>query len=671
VDAILELGLLNGVLVAALALVVAGVTWLCRKPALAHALWLLVLIKLLTPPLVPVEVPRPALVSAATEELPDVLRYAEVPVSAPAVQAQTASQPEAVIQEDVIAAPAAAVVATESLPTPGGGGQSQEPAPANRGLTCSRRQPAPTATAGWPSWQTGVLMLWLAGSCLWWGVAARRLCRFRRLLWAAGLACPEVRARAEALARRLGISHCPPVRLLPATLPPLLWSLLGPASVFLPERLWAKLSADQQDTLLAHELAHYKRRDHWVRWLELLALGLYWWHPAAWVARRALHEAEELLCDARVLRALPAAADAYAQALIQTVAFLSGPRLALPGAASGMGHVRPLKARITMMMRGTNADRLPRAGAWALAGLGVMLLVLRPVWADAQTATTSQQQPPAVEQSTPPAVPGTALAQQAPQQPPTVLEVQDQPGAPGRVGQAASGSAALPGRAAKNAAEQVEQVELLKAQLAAKEAELHEARAMSKLTQQRLKRMSQLNRNGTLGQDELEQAQADAEVQQARVQGKEAQLREAQLRLAQATRRSTARREAGQEVSGSISVAPVAPRAGRPGARMAGPGMAPPETTPVPAQPGTPAVAGAPSPSRAANAAVQDRLERLESRLEKLLKEVQSLRNEISENRRRAPGGGRPPATSSLRRQTNPFGGPGEIPPPADLPGRP
>ena len=55
---------------------------------------------------------------------------------------------------------------------------------------------------------------------------------------------------------------------------------------------WAALDAARCDTLLAHELAHYARGDHWVRWLELIVAVLFWWHPAAWVARVKLREAE-------------------------------------------------------------------------------------------------------------------------------------------------------------------------------------------------------------------------------------------------------------------------------------------------------------------------------------------------------------------------------------------
>ena len=47
-----------------------------------------------------------------------------------------------------------------------------------------------------------------------------------------------------------------------------------------------------------HALAHLRRRDHWVRYLELAATCAYWWHPAAWWARAALREAVDRWRDA-------------------------------------------------------------------------------------------------------------------------------------------------------------------------------------------------------------------------------------------------------------------------------------------------------------------------------------------------------------------------------------
>src|SRR5262245_16966654 len=57
---LVEIGLWNAAAAAVLALVAAAVARLWRRPALAHTLWLLVLLKLLTPPLVPFSLSWPA-----------------------------------------------------------------------------------------------------------------------------------------------------------------------------------------------------------------------------------------------------------------------------------------------------------------------------------------------------------------------------------------------------------------------------------------------------------------------------------------------------------------------------------------------------------------------------------------------------------------------------------
>jgi hypothetical protein len=115
--------------------------------------------------------------------------------------------------------------------------------------------------------------------------------------------------------------------------------------------------------------------------LELLVLGLYWWFPLAWWARRELREAEEECCDAWVVWALPDSPRAYATALVETLDFLSEARLVLPPAASGVGQFHLLRRRLTMIMRGTTPRALTGAGLLALLGLGALLLPLVPSWA--------------------------------------------------------------------------------------------------------------------------------------------------------------------------------------------------------------------------------------------------------------------------------------------------
>ena len=75
--------------------------------------------------------------------------------------------------------------------------------------------------------------------------------------------------------------------------------------------------------MLAHELAHVRRRDHWVRIFDVCVLSLYWWNPIAWLASRQLRRSEEECCDTLVVWALPNGRRIYGQTLLKAVEYLT------------------------------------------------------------------------------------------------------------------------------------------------------------------------------------------------------------------------------------------------------------------------------------------------------------------------------------------------------------
>jgi hypothetical protein len=168
-----------------------------------------------------------------------------------------------------------------------------------------------------------------------------------------------------------------------AAIPPLLWAMRRPAVVLLPAALFARLSHEQQTALLTHELAHYVRRDHWVRWFEVFVIGIYWWHPIAWLARRELQRAEEQCCDAAVLRTLPASGCAYARAILQTIDFLATDRCRPPMLATGLGPVHLLERRLEMILDARPTRHLPVAAQLFLVVAG---LIVVPISAKGQLA---------------------------------------------------------------------------------------------------------------------------------------------------------------------------------------------------------------------------------------------------------------------------------------------
>jgi hypothetical protein len=200
--------------------------------------------------------------------------------------------------------------------------------------------------------------------------------RFRRRFNSVKDAGPEVAEAARRLAAALGISRPPTVKLATGIGSPMLWGWGWGAVVLFPRELLARLTPEARDTLLAHELAHYLRRDHWVRLLELIATGLYWWHPAVWLARAGIEAAEEECCDAWVVGGLGASPRRYAEALLATIDFvaeLQRPCLP-PGACPANRGARLLHRRLTRIVDADGPPHLP-GGATLWAAVVVALLV--------------------------------------------------------------------------------------------------------------------------------------------------------------------------------------------------------------------------------------------------------------------------------------------------------
>jgi beta-lactamase regulating signal transducer with metallopeptidase domain len=337
VDALLRLLLTNAAAAGLLAVLAFAVSRVVRRPTLAHGLWLVALLKLVTPPVVPL----PLL--PAWRSLPALAKPAPPMV----VPMGTRLQPA-----PAATAEAAAVSRAHSIR------HNERAAPATPAALV--RPAIAVALAG------GALCVLLLG--------AVRFARFRRLLAHAEPAPAAILERAEAIAGALGLRRVPPLRVVAAAIPPMLWPEPAGPVLLLPRDLLDELTPDERDALLAHELAHVHRRDHWVRLLELLATALFWWYPVAWWARAALRRAEERCCDEWVLRVLPRSAEAYANGLLKSLTFVSAASAPIPALASGASPLYELETRLKEILMSRPAPRLAaplRVALLAAAGLGL------------------------------------------------------------------------------------------------------------------------------------------------------------------------------------------------------------------------------------------------------------------------------------------------------------
>lgn len=374
-QALFEIVLANAVCASALALGALGAGRFPRLRTLRNGLWLLVLVKLITPPLfhVPLHVlpadEKTSMIAAATPAV------AEPPTSpAPSEDLPVIGQmlllsnsPDGELVLGIEIDPV-----VEETPV-----VETRPPPAS---------PAAASTSGarldWELARYCGLGAWAIGAVVWFAYASWKMIRFGVLLREARPVAPDLADRAALLARRIGLARCPDLALIPGPVPPMIWMAFGSPKIYLPAALLEKLSAAECDTVLAHELAHVKRRDHWVRWLEFVVQGVYWWFPLVPFARRQLHSCEEESCDAIVVDLLPA--PLYASAIVRTLDFLAGDMKTLPATASGLGRVATLKCRLTRILTGRLTSRIGVAGRLALAALAAMLLPLAPILARSQ-----------------------------------------------------------------------------------------------------------------------------------------------------------------------------------------------------------------------------------------------------------------------------------------------
>lgn len=200
------------------------------------------------------------------------------------------------------------------------------------------------------------------------------------------------RALADELSARHGFAR--PVTLLQSrdTAVLLTWGLFRPRIV-LPAGAdaWPR---ERREVVLAHELAHIRRRD-WL--LQILAEGLraiYWLHPLVWIAVRRLREESEFACDEAVLDEGVDAAD-YAAHLLDVARHAIGPR-AVWASAPAVANPSTLERRISAMLSRPHRSPLPRRAS----ALAVLLVAVISVPVAALSITRAQDvRPPVISGS--------------------------------------------------------------------------------------------------------------------------------------------------------------------------------------------------------------------------------------------------------------------------------
>ncbi len=135
--------------------------------------------------------------------------------------------------------------------------------------------------------------------------------------------------------------------------------------ILLPVAVLTNLAPGQIEAILAHELAHIRRRDYAVNLLQTVAETVLFYHPAVWWVSARVREEREHCCDDVAVEVCGEPA-AYAEALAELASWRTREAALAVGAADGS-----LLARVRRLLR-VQEDDEPRS----ISGLVVLALAM-------------------------------------------------------------------------------------------------------------------------------------------------------------------------------------------------------------------------------------------------------------------------------------------------------
>ena len=222
---------------------------------------------------------------------------------------------------------------------------------------------AVSASLPWPSLTTVAIGLWLLGAA---AVVGRLMLGLNTLS----------RWTEQGRAVKCAAWRSPLEPLAPAARPrlvsservssPLSWGVAPGVIVLDPASLAEPQTAS---AVLAHELAHLRRKDWVFLILSRLALALFWFNPLVWRLSAVLAEASEEAADAEAVRTVDRRD--YARVLVRLAAHPGSHPAAWPAMAMA-ADLHTLEKRIACIMTNTSARRRPLAVALTVAALAVV-----------------------------------------------------------------------------------------------------------------------------------------------------------------------------------------------------------------------------------------------------------------------------------------------------------
>ncbi|HSG71652.1 MAG TPA: M56 family metallopeptidase, partial [Planctomycetaceae bacterium] len=290
-----------------------------NRPHLAHAMWLVVLAKCVTPPLLEsptglfghLSVPEPVWFEpeeiVVEEAIEPVVPEPRVVASDPEYESEITVDPLSqgyVLEDDALLGQLMlddAAFELEDEPVESVAAISKPPV----------AEPSVTFLPLWKLWliSAGTVMslIFLRVMCTLWRVKRHRT-----------ETPPELLELVQTLSKQFGLRRRVRVLITSSRVGPAIVGLFRPLLI-LPDVVTNGRSAKELEPIVAHELLHVRRGDLGIGWLQMLVQSLWWFHPLIWLVNRLLNRETERCCDEAVLAELNCSPGTYARCLLNVL----------------------------------------------------------------------------------------------------------------------------------------------------------------------------------------------------------------------------------------------------------------------------------------------------------------------------------------------------------------
>lgn len=150
------------------------------------------------------------------------------------------------------------------------------------------------------------------------------------------------------LVRNSGLKRAPKLYEVDFAAQPFVWGWFR-GDIYLSPNFSANCSREKCRTIIAHELAHVSRWDAAMNHVQNVVQALFFFHPLVWIANKRLRLEREQCCDEAVLSDSANAPRAYAEAIVDMLTYASNSTKSIPALAV-TGAIKDIKTRLVTIL---------------------------------------------------------------------------------------------------------------------------------------------------------------------------------------------------------------------------------------------------------------------------------------------------------------------------------